>query len=136
MLLALTACVITSLVLSLIATGFARKIGERLSALDGQGVAGQVKAEVRRIPNTGGIGIALTLIIMLAGVGLAAQCCCGRLGLSEFRQCALGKALAGQRDAGGNTHTCGCDLAEEAATSGIEILLRHGKVLLQWKQIR
>lgn len=73
MLLALTACVITSLVLSLIATGFARKVGERLSALDGQGVAGQVKAEVRRIPNTGGIGIALTLIVMLGGVGLAAQ---------------------------------------------------------------
>jgi len=73
MLLALTGCVTISLVLSLFATGLARKAGDWLSALDGQGVAGQVKAEARPIPNTGGIGIALTLILMLGGVGLAAQ---------------------------------------------------------------
>ena len=73
MLLALPGCVITSLVLSLIATGLARKVGQLLSALDGMGVEGQVKAEVRRIANTGGIGIALTLVLMLGGVGLAAQ---------------------------------------------------------------
>lgn len=71
--LALTGCVLISLIVSFIATGLARRVGDRLAAHDGEGVAGQVKAEIRRIPNTGGIGIALTLIVMLAGVGLAAQ---------------------------------------------------------------
>lgn len=71
--LALAGCVIVSFVVSLVATGLARRVGERLAALDGQGVAGQVKAEVRRVPNTGGIGIALTLLLVLGGVGIAAQ---------------------------------------------------------------
>lgn len=70
--LALTGCVLISLVLSLIATALARKVGERLSALDSHGVRGQVKAEIRSVPNTGGIGIALTLMLVLGGVSLAA----------------------------------------------------------------
>lgn len=72
MLLALTFCVLASLVLSLIATGLARKLGQRLDALDGMGVSGQVKAEVRRVPNTGGIGIAATLVLVLGAVALTA----------------------------------------------------------------
>lgn len=70
--LALAGCVILSLVVSLVATGLARRLGERVAALDGQGVAGQVKAEIRRIPNTGGIGIALTILLVLGGTGVAA----------------------------------------------------------------
>ncbi len=71
--LALTGCVLISLFVSLIATGLARRVGDRFAAHDSQGVAGQVKAEIRRVPNTGGIGIALTLILMLGGVAIAAQ---------------------------------------------------------------
>lgn len=48
----------------------ARALGRRLGALDGAGVAGQVKATPRHVPNTGGIGIAGT-ILLLALLGLA-----------------------------------------------------------------
>ncbi|MBL8991456.1 MAG: undecaprenyl/decaprenyl-phosphate alpha-N-acetylglucosaminyl 1-phosphate transferase [Phycisphaerae bacterium] len=56
----------TGAVLGLIAVAFvlaapltwlARAMGRRLGALDGPGVAGQVKAAVQRVPNTGGVGI-------------------------------------------------------------------------------
>lgn len=66
------------LILSLILIGFAigfpaawlaRALGRKLNAMDGAGVSGQVKAAPRRVPNTGGIGIFLTLAITsLAGL--------------------------------------------------------------------
>jgi UDP-GlcNAc:undecaprenyl-phosphate GlcNAc-1-phosphate transferase len=66
----LTAC------LALIVVGFslglpftlaARALGRRMGALDGPGVAGQVKAATRRVPNTGGIAIFLSIALPLAG---------------------------------------------------------------------
>jgi UDP-GlcNAc:undecaprenyl-phosphate GlcNAc-1-phosphate transferase len=55
------------------ATWVARRIGRGLNALDGGGVEGQVKAAPRRVPNTGGIGIFVTIaILLLAGLWLVA----------------------------------------------------------------
>lgn len=42
-----------------LATWAARWLGRKLNALDAQGVVGQIKAPVRAIPNTGGIGLFL-----------------------------------------------------------------------------
>ena len=70
--LALIGSVLISLVVSFFATGLARRLGDRLAAHDGQGVAGQVKAEIRRIPNTGGIGIVVTLLVVLVPATIAA----------------------------------------------------------------
>jgi UDP-GlcNAc:undecaprenyl-phosphate GlcNAc-1-phosphate transferase len=53
------------------ATWAARAFGRRLNALDGGGVAGQVKEAPRRVPNTGGIGIFLGVGVCLAGAILA-----------------------------------------------------------------
>ncbi len=51
------------------ATLIVRAIGRRMNALDGPGVAGQVKAASRRVPNTGGIAIMLGIALpMLAGL--------------------------------------------------------------------
>ena len=56
---------------SLAATWLARGVGLRLGALDGPGVAGQVKADRRSVPNTGGVGIFLGFAIpTLAGLAL------------------------------------------------------------------
>lgn len=38
-------------------TVYARAMGNRLNALDGAGVAGQVKESARRVPNTGGVAV-------------------------------------------------------------------------------
>lgn len=46
-----------ALLLSLPGSYLARALGRRLNALDSPGVAGQVKAERRRVPNTGGIAV-------------------------------------------------------------------------------
>lgn len=58
--------------LSLCLTLLAERIGRRMSALDGGGVAGQIKAPVRRIPNIGGVAIfwaiALPILSIIAGV--------------------------------------------------------------------
>lgn len=55
------------------ATFLARAFGRRLSALDGAGVPGQVKAPPRRVPNIGGIGIfAGVALPMLAALALTA----------------------------------------------------------------
>lgn len=70
--LALTGCVLISLLVSYFATGLARRLGDRLAALDGRGVTGQVKAEIRRIPNTGGIGIVATLLVVHWPIAIAA----------------------------------------------------------------
>lgn len=42
-------------------------VGHRLNALDAAGVPGQVKAPPRRVPNTGGVAIAATLLVFIAG---------------------------------------------------------------------
>jgi UDP-GlcNAc:undecaprenyl-phosphate GlcNAc-1-phosphate transferase len=51
-------------------TACMRAMGRRLGALDGPGIAGQVKAAPRRVPNTGGVaiflGVAAPLTIALA----------------------------------------------------------------------
>ena len=61
-----------ALLVALLATWAARGVGRRLNALDGAGVAGQVKAAPRRVPNTGGVGIflgfALPLLVMVIAV--------------------------------------------------------------------
>ncbi len=49
----------------------ARRAGRRLSALDGAGVPGQVKVAVRRVPNTGGIGLVMAMLIVVGGLLLA-----------------------------------------------------------------
>ncbi|HMN42674.1 MAG TPA: MraY family glycosyltransferase [Phycisphaerales bacterium] len=53
------------------ATWLARAIGRRMNAMDAGGVAGQVKAPARRVPNTGGIGIFLAVALpLLLGLGM------------------------------------------------------------------
>lgn len=47
------------------ATWAARHFGRRLRALDAPGVAGQVKAAIRSVPNTGGVGVFLGVAIPL-----------------------------------------------------------------------
>lgn len=53
-------------------TLLAERLGHRLAALDGQGVAGQVKAPPRRVPNIGGIGlfwaVAAPMLMAILGV--------------------------------------------------------------------
>jgi UDP-GlcNAc:undecaprenyl-phosphate GlcNAc-1-phosphate transferase len=59
-----------SLLIALPATAIARAIGARLNALDAPGVAGQVKAPSRRIPNTGGPAIFIAIVLPVL-LGLA-----------------------------------------------------------------
>lgn len=54
--------VIVGLTVALPATWAARALGRRLNALDAPGVAGQIKAPARRVPNTGGMGIFLGVV--------------------------------------------------------------------------
>jgi UDP-GlcNAc:undecaprenyl-phosphate GlcNAc-1-phosphate transferase len=56
-----------ALLTSLAATWLARFVGRKLNAMDGAGVAGQVKAPPRRVPNIGGVGIFLGFAIPLVG---------------------------------------------------------------------
>lgn len=63
-----------AVLVALLATWAARGVGRRLNALDGAGVAGQVKAAPRRVPNTGGVGIFVgfavpLLVIVLIALG-------------------------------------------------------------------
>jgi UDP-GlcNAc:undecaprenyl-phosphate GlcNAc-1-phosphate transferase len=60
-----------ALAISLPATLVARAMALRLRAFDSQAMRGQIKAEARPIPNTGGVGIFLGLALPLA-IGLAA----------------------------------------------------------------
>lgn len=49
------------------------KVGNRAGTLDAAGVEGQVKREARRVPNIGGIGIMLGIVLPLVGAfGIAA----------------------------------------------------------------
>lgn len=55
------------------------RVGHRLGALDGPGVAGQVKAEIRRVPNTGGVGIVAAFVLpVVLGVVMVATGLAGR----------------------------------------------------------
>src|SRR5262249_31363129 len=92
------------LVFALIAAAFAvswpmtalmRSLGRRVGALDGPGVAGQVKAPVRRVPNTGGIAI-FTAIGGLMALGLVVV----NTGMADAftgRIPGLGEHIAGMR---------------------------------------
>lgn len=59
-----------SMAISLIATAMLVRAGHRWRTYDNAGVDGQVKAEVRPIPNTGGIAIALAIGLPLLGAWL------------------------------------------------------------------
>jgi UDP-GlcNAc:undecaprenyl-phosphate/decaprenyl-phosphate GlcNAc-1-phosphate transferase len=64
--------ILVGLAVSLPATWGMLRLGRRLGALDSGGVAGQVKAPARAVPNTGGVGIFLGIALpVLAGLGLA-----------------------------------------------------------------
>jgi UDP-GlcNAc:undecaprenyl-phosphate GlcNAc-1-phosphate transferase len=52
--------------ISLPLTAFMRSVGHRLRALDGAGVAGQVKFAPRRVPNTGGVAVFIALAFPMA----------------------------------------------------------------------
>lgn len=58
---------LVAFVVSLVATRAATLAGRRLNALDAAGVAGQVKAEVRRVPNIGGVGVVAGLLAPIVG---------------------------------------------------------------------
>lgn len=70
----IAALIAVSFILSLPMTAIMRAVGRRTGAMDSAGVSGQVKAQVRRVPNTGGVaiflGIAIPLAAALAGVHL------------------------------------------------------------------
>ncbi len=57
-----------ALVVSLVLTWLARALGQKMNAMDAQGVSGQVKAAVRRVPNTGGIAVFWTMVLPLAAL--------------------------------------------------------------------
>lgn len=58
-------------VLGVVFTLAARSLGHRLNTLDSVGVKGQVKASLRRVPNTGGIGIFWAFILPITAGLLA-----------------------------------------------------------------
>lgn len=61
--------IILAFCVSLPATGVVRRVSDRLNAHDTEPVAGQVKEQRRRVPNTGGIAVFLGIAVpMLAGL--------------------------------------------------------------------
>lgn len=62
-----------SLAVALPATRLMIRLGHRLRALDSAGVAGQVKAERRPVPNTGGVAIVAGVFVPLLFAVLAAR---------------------------------------------------------------
>lgn len=58
---------VLALAVSLIATRLATLLGRRLNALDAPGVAGQVKADPRKVPNIGGVGVVAGLLAPMVG---------------------------------------------------------------------
>ncbi|MGE3109147.1 MAG: MraY family glycosyltransferase [Phycisphaerales bacterium] len=81
------ALIVVSFGVSLPATALVRRMGLRLGTLDGAGVAGQVKAPARRVPNTGGVGIFAGIALpMLAGLAFI-WCCVDHqtlIGMSDW----------------------------------------------------
>ncbi len=57
-----------AMIVSLVGTFVARAAGRRLNAMDGAGVAGQVKAAPRRVPNIGGVGIFWGFVVPLVAL--------------------------------------------------------------------
>ena len=62
------ALILVGLVVAVPATWIARALGRRIGALDAPGVAGQIKAPVRRVPNTGGIGLFIGLALPMLAI--------------------------------------------------------------------
>ncbi|MFO0858305.1 MAG: MraY family glycosyltransferase [Phycisphaerales bacterium] len=60
-----------ALIVSLVGTFIARALGRKLNTMDGAGVAGQVKAAPRKVPNIGGLGIFLGFALPLTALLLA-----------------------------------------------------------------
>lgn len=58
---------VVALAVSLVATGLATRLGRRLNAMDAAGVAGQVKVDARRVPNIGGVGVVVGLVVPIIG---------------------------------------------------------------------
>lgn len=56
-----------ALLVAFVATWLATRLGRRLNTLDAAGVAGQVKADPRRVPNIGGIGVVAGLLLPIVG---------------------------------------------------------------------
>ena len=67
MLLLILALGASAFVVGCAATWAATLLGRRLNALDAAGVAGQVKAAPRTVPNLGGIGVVVGLLVPIAG---------------------------------------------------------------------
>jgi len=61
---------VLALLVAWTATGVVTRVGRRLRAMDDAGVAGQVKAPPRRVPNTGGVGIFAGLATPLVAAAL------------------------------------------------------------------
>jgi UDP-GlcNAc:undecaprenyl-phosphate GlcNAc-1-phosphate transferase len=59
--------VLVAFALAVLATALARLIGRRINALDGAGVAGQLKEAPRKVPNTGGLAIFATFAACVLG---------------------------------------------------------------------
>lgn len=62
---------LTAFAVSWILTAVVVRLGHRLQTFDTAGVEGQVKAETRRIPNTGGLAIAIAILATLFAAVLA-----------------------------------------------------------------
>ncbi|MGQ0628514.1 MAG: MraY family glycosyltransferase [Phycisphaerales bacterium] len=73
MILACAALTLLAFVVSLPGVALARGLGRRMGRMDGAGVAGQVKAPARSVPNTGGVGIFLGVTLPVLGGLLCAR---------------------------------------------------------------
>src|SRR4051812_17089442 len=74
-----------AMLISLPLTAVLIRISHRLGTFDSPGVAGQIKLERRRTPNTGGIAIFWAIALPVAsGLGLIAPL--GRLDTHEWRE--------------------------------------------------
>lgn len=62
------ALILVGFTVALPATWLARAAGRRMGALDAPGVAGQIKAPSRRVPNTGGVGVFVGLALPMLAV--------------------------------------------------------------------
>ncbi len=69
------ALILPAFAISLVLTAVLIRLGHRLGTLDSGGVPGQVKAERRQVPNTGGVaiyaGVVIPLIVALVAIALA-----------------------------------------------------------------
>lgn len=95
--------ILVAFVVGVPATWLARALGRRMNALDGAGVAGQVKAPARGVPNTGGVGIyAGVALPMIAGLAAARLGGVGEWGWIVARVPELAPHVEGLRHAAGS----------------------------------